>query len=95
MLQFSSRFRLSNLDESGRIGDLRELSFADDFLFVCGLVILLWSFHWLFLYLHRLVLVGFEVQPSGGFSVVPGILANHSVPTESIYPRELYIYYLD
>ena len=31
-------------------------------------------------YLHWLVLVGFEVQSNAGSSVVPGISANHSVP---------------
>ena len=107
--QFSSRFALSNLDEGGRIGDQLELSFADDFLlvgssldlscrvclFVFWLVILLWLFHWLFLYLHWLVLFGFEVQPSTGSSVVLGTLANHSVPAGSISPWEPYICYLD
>ena len=100
--QFSLRFELSNLDESGQIGNMPELSFAGDFLFggssLClssRLVGWCFYFHRLFLYLHWLVLVGFDVQPSAGSSVVPGISANHSVPTGSISPRELYICYLD
>ena len=36
--QFSSRFGLSILDEGGQIGDLWELSFAGDFIWVGGVV---------------------------------------------------------
>ena len=39
--------------------------------------------------------VGFEVLPGAGSSIVPGILANHSVPAGSISPGELCTCYLN
>ena len=86
---------------------MNELSFAGYFLFwvpVCvwAVEFVCWLvgdfkrlFHLLFFYLCWLVLVEFEVHLSADFSVVPGIVAIHSVPAGPFSPRGPYNCYRD